>query len=93
MGPEWQSRLIVGYVFSALLVFLIVTLRWFSSCDTANEIIIALVIGTVVGSLFYFVNNALFGQEAMNFLGLPYLVDKYKQGSPIYVCSANTEST
>ena len=41
----------------------------------------------IVGSIFFYVNKSLFGEESMNFLGLPYLVDKNSQGAPIYVCA------
>jgi hypothetical protein len=29
----------------------------------------------------------LFGMESINFLGLPYIVNKNEVGSPIYVCA------
>ena len=41
----------------------------------------------IVGTVFFYINKAVFGEEAINFLGLPYLVNKEKEGSPIYVCS------
>ena len=41
----------------------------------------------IVGVIFFYINKAIFGVEAMNFLGLPYLVSKESEGSPIYVCA------
>lgn len=90
MGPEWESRIIVSSVFIGLLISLIIALRLLSSCDTVGEVIIALLLGLFIGTLFFFINKAIFGKEGMNFLGLPYVVDKYKEGSPIYVCSTDT---
>ena len=40
---------------------------------------------------FYYVNKSVFGEESMNFLGLPYMVSKESQASPIYVCAAEKD--
>jgi hypothetical protein len=49
---------------------------------------IAMALAIIVGTSFFFINKKLFGVEALNFLGLPYLVSKEEKGAPIYVCAA-----
>lgn len=90
MGTEWSSRSTVAYIFIGLVLAMFISARiW--SCDSMSEVVIAFIFAIVFGAIFYTVNKSLFGEEAMNFLGLPYLVSKESEGSPIYVCS--TEKT
>jgi amino acid permease len=89
MGPEWASRSKVAYTFIALVIIAFLAARW-RSCDSIGEIMAAVSMAFIVGAIFFYVNKSLFGEEAMNFLGLPYLVSKDSQGAPIYICSADT---
>ena len=86
MGPEWASRSKVAYTFISLVVLAFIAARW-HSCDNLSEITVALLMAAIVGVIFFYINKAIFGVEAMNFLGLPYLVSKESEGSPIYVCA------
>jgi hypothetical protein len=86
MGPEWQARGVSAMVFTMAILFLFVFTRFFRGCETKGEIATALVFGLIAGILLFYTNKALFGSEGINFLGLPILVDKDKEGSPIYVC-------
>jgi len=89
MGPQWQSRSIVSYVFITLLVLAFVLVRLFlSDCgDTFGEICLAAFAAILVGFAFYSFNKSVFGKEAMNFLGLPFMVSKGDKNDPIYVCT------
>jgi hypothetical protein len=92
MGAEWSSRKTVAYVFMPLVLIGFIITRWYSNCEPISEIMIAFILALVVAILFFHINRSIFGQEAMNFLGLPYIVSKESEGAPIYVCSAeNTE--
>jgi hypothetical protein len=91
MGPEWASRSKVAYSFIALVIIAFLAARW-RSCDSIGEIMAAVAMAFIVGAVFFYVNKSLFGDEAMNFLGLPYLVSKDSQAAPIYICSADTTS-
>ena len=86
MGPEWASRSKVAYTFISLVVLAFIAARW-QSCDNLSEITVALLMAVIFGVIFFYINKAIFGVEAMNFLGLPYLVSKESEGSPIYVCA------
>ena len=88
MGSQWASRGAVAYALMALLVLTFIVVRvYVSNCgDTMGEIMIAVLLAIFVGYAFFHINRSLFGAEAMNFLGLPYLVSKDNAGTPIYVC-------
>lgn len=89
MGSQWASRGTVAYVFIALLVLAFIIVRvYVSDCgDTMGEVMVAALAAMIVGYVFFTLNKSLFGTEAMNFLGLPYLKEKAEKGSAIYVCS------
>lgn len=87
MGPVWTGRLAFSTAFVSLLLLFLAVYRFFTGCDTLMTVFIALFIGALTGTVFYFINYNVFGVEAMNFLGLPYVVDKANQSNPIYVCA------
>lgn len=87
MGPEWSSRSKVAYALITTVVLAFITVRWYS-CDSFTEILIAVTLAIAIASIFFYINKSIFGPESMNFLGLPYLVNKADSGSPIYVCAA-----
>jgi hypothetical protein len=90
MGPEWESRTKVAYAFIGLVIATFILARLFT-CDSLMEAGMAVIMAFVSGAIFFSINKSIFGTEAVNFLGLPYLVSKESQGNPIYVCAANTE--
>jgi hypothetical protein len=90
MGGDWGTRYPVAVAFIIALLSLFILVRYLRGCDSLSELLIAGVFGALIGFAFYFVNSALFGKEGMNFLGLPYMVEKQKDGTPIYVCSTTT---
>lgn len=92
MGSDWKSRTTVAYVFIMLVVSAFVIIRMQSCQDSLGEVIIAMFSAVILGSIWFYVNKSLFGVESINFLGLPYLVSKESQGSPIYVCAPNSST-
>jgi hypothetical protein len=89
MGPEWSSRAVVAYSLLGILLTVVFLTHYFSSCNTSvGELLMAAAFALFVGFLFFHLNKAIFGEEAMNFLGLPFMVTKESQGAPIYVCAA-----
>jgi hypothetical protein len=86
MGPDWASRKTIAYTFIGLVLIAFLSARaW--SCESMGEIVMAALIAIVSAAIFFSINKSIFGDEAMNFLGLPYMVSKESQGAPIYVCS------
>ena len=92
MGKEWTTRSTVAYSFIGLFLATFALARM-SVCESASEVAIAMVIAVLVGFAFFSINQALFGPESVNFLGLPYLVRKDEEGHPIYVCSPTADSS
>jgi hypothetical protein len=89
MGPDWGSRQYVSYALGGLLLLIFIFIRWYSDCDSLAEILIAMGFAFVTGAIFFYVNRQLFGIEGMNFLGLPYLIQKEGGVSSLYVCPVN----
>jgi len=89
MGTEWDSRPAVayGFIICVLIAFLLVRLA--TECDRVTELIIAFIVAVICGAIFFKANIALFGDEAVNFLGLPYMVSKNSNGDTVYVCVKN----
>jgi hypothetical protein len=85
-NSKWAMRSTVAYVLIGVFLALFITLRLIS-CDGFSEVLYASVLGLIVGMIFFKVNLSLFGAESINFLGLPYMVNKNEVGSPIYVCA------
>ena len=88
MGPDWSGRFYFVVIMAPILAAAMIFLYGWSGCYTIQGGVIALVAGLLAGGGLYILNKALFGAEGMNFLGLPYLVDKATMGEPIYICSA-----
>ena len=86
MGPVWSSRKIVAAAFSIALCVIVIGGRIYSGCESIGEIFLAAALGVGAGLLLYSLHLYLFGEQGVNFLGLPYLVTKESQGTPIYVC-------
>ena len=86
MGPVWASRKTVAMIFAICLVLAVVGGRIYSGCESPGEIVLGGALGVGAGILLYSLHLSLFGEQGMNFLGLPYLVTKESQGTPIYVC-------
>lgn len=89
MGKEWNTRFAFSMIFIGIILLTVVMSRWYAGCESVSEIMIALAFGLFIGLLFFFLNKSLFGLESINFLGLPYVVDKSEKGSDIYVCAPN----
>ena len=87
MGPEWESRTKVAYAFIIMVVTTFIIVRLIK-CDTGSEVLISFCLALIIGAIFFYINKSIFGEEAMNFLGLPYMVSKDSQGAPIYICAA-----
>jgi len=87
MGPEWTPRASFAYSFIAILTLGLTLSRWMTGCDGLTEIFVAAFFGLLVGIILFSIHKAIFGPEGINFLGLPFLVDRTRTGSDIYVCA------
>ena len=90
MGPDCEIRMATAAVFIAISVMAFVYTKM--ECHSITELSIALGTGVIVGGIFYYINYKVFGVEGINFLGLPYLIDKTSTNNPLYVCIPNSVS-
>ena len=88
MGPDWSGRFYFVVIMAPVITLTMLIMFWLSKCFTLQGGLLAVGAGCLAGGALYILNNALFGAEGMNFLGLPYLVNKADAGDPIYICSA-----
>ena len=86
-NSKWRMRSTVAYTLIGIFLALFIILRMTGCGDGVSEVLYATVLGFIVGLIFFKVNLSLFGTEAINFLGLPYMVNKNEVGAPIYVCA------
>jgi hypothetical protein len=87
IGTQWTSRPAVAYMFITCVLIAFLLLRLIAACDDITELMIAFIAAVICGAIFFKVNKTFFGDEAINFLGLPFLVAKDAKGDMIYVCS------
>jgi hypothetical protein len=87
MGKDWDGRIAFSISFVALIPLAIMLARYFIGCESIGELFFATFFGILIGIVLFSANKAFFGLEGINFLGLPYVVDKSQKGSDIYVCA------
>ncbi len=92
MGSEWSGRSMTAYIFIGAVILTFILARLYACQEGASEIAVAFILAIVLGFAFFKLNVMIFGEEAVNFLGLPYLSEKAADGTPIYVCSADPSS-
>ena len=84
---DWAARPYVAYAFITIFILAFIGLRMYGCDDNGPEVAIAVFLAIIVGWGFYRLNVSIFGKEGVNFLGLPYLVSKSADGTPIYTCA------
>jgi hypothetical protein len=87
LGPEYAARFYIAVFVSTLLLFASITYRLAYGCDTAGILILTTLFGFILGGLLVFQNNYLLGRDSTNFAGIPLLVERTKDGKPLYVCT------
>lgn len=92
MGSEWTGRSRSAYFFIGAIIVTFLLARPYACNESGSEMAIAFLFALLFGFAFFKLNVLMFGEEAVNFLGLPYLSEKAADGTPIYVCSADPSS-
>ena len=87
LGESWTARIPTSLSLFVVVIATYIFGLYSNGCITLGNVLLSLIAGTVLGLAAYFLNTALFGDEATNFHGLPLLINKIKEGEPIYVCS------
>lgn len=87
LGPEYAARFYIAVAVTTLLLFATMTYRLAYACDGAGILIVTAILGLVLGGLLVYQNISLLGRDATNFSGIPLLIERTKEGKPLYVCS------
>ena len=85
--PEMKARFPISTILSVVFLVSFIVWRILSGCDTMLQSFGSVLFGFIIGTLLLLLNIQLFGREAINFAGLPLLVNRIKNGQPLYVCS------
>lgn len=86
LGPEYSSRYYIAIFISFILLFSLSAYRIAFNCEGAGIVILSLVLGIILGALFVYQNNLLFGRDSTNLTAIPLLKDRTSENKPLYVC-------
>jgi hypothetical protein len=87
LGDEYAAKIPIVGTFSALLLILILTYFMYNGCNGFMTLLFSIGAGGLFGGLLSVLFSSLFGQEAINILGLPLFVRRDKVGKPLYICA------
>lgn len=91
-NPILRSRFPISTVLSIVFITAFAIWRIMKGCDNLLASMGTIILGVLTGGGLLLVNRYAFGREAINFTGLPLLMDRIKNGQPLYVC-AESENT
>lgn len=88
LGPDFKAKIPTILTLSAIFIFVFTLYLMINGCNSFMTIMASLLLGTVLGGLCSIVIPTIFGQEAINILGLPLFVRRDNAGMPLYICAA-----
>ena len=86
LGSAYSSRYYIAIFVSFILLFSLSAYRIAFNCEGAGVVILSLVLGILLGALFIYQNNLLFGRDSTNLTAIPLLKDRTADNKPLYVC-------
>jgi hypothetical protein len=87
LGEDYVTRSTISTIGSVLLVLTVFILYWRNGCETFLHGITTIVFGVGVGVAGLFLHRSVFGDESINLLGLPVIVNKLDKGTPLAICA------
>jgi hypothetical protein len=88
LGADYAAKLpAVAFLGAGLMICLIFYLMN-NGCSGFMTLLFSIVAGGLLGGAASGIISMLFGQEAINILGLPLFVGRTDTGKPLYVCAA-----
>jgi hypothetical protein len=87
LGPEYAARFYIAVAVTTLLLFATISYRLAYACDGVGVLILTTLLGFIVGGLLVYQNNYLLGRDSTNLSGIPLLIERTKDGKPLYVCT------
>lgn len=89
-GEVFKTRLYVSTIAFVSILFVSMSYRLFSKCDSALNIVVSLLVGLVAGVVVAVQNHSILGKESLNLLGVPILRKMTDTGNDLFVCSPTT---
>ena len=87
LDDDAQMRLTLAGLGSITTLVLLYVYYMRAGCETFVNGMTTVLVGLAIGAVGMILHKMFFGMEAINFLGLPTLVSKTENGSPLYVCA------
>ena len=88
LGDDYAAKIPVVATFSSILLILFMIYLMYNGCNGFMTILFSIGAGGLFGGMLSFLYSLVFGQEAINILGLPLFVRKDSTGQPLYICAA-----
>jgi hypothetical protein len=86
MGKEYTSRLTIAAVALPIVLAMVILYRLYNSCDAMTTILATGVVGGLLGFALTEQNRRIFGESALNLIGIPLLRQRTATGEKLYVC-------
>ena len=85
-----KTRYPISVIASIVFLSAFVIWRITRGCDSLFPSLGAVILGFLTGGMLLIANVYIFGREAINFTGLPLLMDRISTGAPLYVCAESS---
>ncbi len=82
-----RSRFPISAILSITFIIAFTIWRISKGCDNLLTTMGTVILGFFTGGSLLLLNRYTFGREAINFTGLPLLMDRISNGQPLYVCA------
>lgn len=92
-GGDWTARPWIGLSLTFAGMIGYAAYRMINTNESWGYLAITMLLAILIGILLVYQNTTLFGPEAVNFLGVPYLDSLLSTGGPITVCAATPAAT
>ena len=92
LGPEYSMRLSIAAIFLPTLIVLVTLYRLLNSCDEMGTMIATIITGGLLGLALTLQNRRLFGDSALNLIGVPLLRQRTAAGEKLYVCPTQAKA-
>lgn len=87
LNEDYVARMSIASIGSVLLVLTVFVLYWRNGCETFLHGMTTILFAVGFGVLGVFLHKAVFGEESINLLGLPLIVNKLDKGVPLAICA------
>lgn len=87
LGGDYAAKLPAAAVLSSALIIGLIYYLMNNGCSGFMVILFSIAAGGILGGAASGLFSLIFGQEAINILGLPLFVTRDSTGQPLYVCA------